>query len=129
MSIRRRYRRKPSAAVTAVRLDLQTDGFTYRKWGGEQKCKRGDWVVDNNGDVYTVDGDVFARTYRQVGPGIYVKTTPVWAEVAEKGGVIETIEGQSRYAPGDYIVFNDKEGTDGYCVSAREFEELYEPEA
>jgi hypothetical protein len=32
--------------------------------GAEQRCKRGDWLVDNGGEVYTVDGDSFARTYR-----------------------------------------------------------------
>src|SRR5262249_14373697 len=55
MRNRLRYLRKPSVVVAAVRLDLDTNGFTYRKWGAEQCCKRGDWLVDNDGDVYTVD--------------------------------------------------------------------------
>ena len=66
MSERRRYRKKTTSSVTAVHLDLDTTGFTYRKWGAEQRCKQGDWIVDNDGDVYTVDADVFARTYRRV---------------------------------------------------------------
>ncbi|MCP5004175.1 MAG: hypothetical protein GY941_09585, partial [Planctomycetes bacterium] len=41
----RRYRKKATANVIAVRLELDTDGFTYRKWGGEQFCKAGDWIV------------------------------------------------------------------------------------
>jgi len=67
MSERQKYVKRADQKVHAVRLDLDTDGFTYRKWGAEQRCKRGDWLVDNGGEVYTVDGDSFARTYRHVG--------------------------------------------------------------
>ena len=82
MGNRRRYRKKADQFVIAVQLDLNTEGFTYEKWGGEQRCKQGDWIVDNDGDVYSVDAEVFAKTYRKTGNGIYVKTTPIWAEVA-----------------------------------------------
>lgn len=129
MGERRRYRRKPSASVIAVRLDLDTDGLIYRKWGGEQRAKRGDWLVDSDGDVYTVDADVFARTYRALSRGLYLKTTPVWVEVADRDGDIATKEGRTKYAKGDYIVFNDEQGTDGYGVSKAKFEEMYEPDS
>ena len=52
--MRLRYRRKPHQAVSAVRLALEFDGFNYRKWGGEQRAQVGDWLVDHDGDVYTV---------------------------------------------------------------------------
>ncbi|MCY1408182.1 hypothetical protein D3C76_170700 [compost metagenome] len=126
MNLRQRYRRKPDQYVTAVCLDLDTPGFTYCKWGGEQRCKRGDWLVDNAGEVYTVDAQVFPRTYRQLGPGQYIKTTPVWAEVARQAGSIATKEGQSAYQAGDYLVFNDEQGLDGYCIKAERFNTLYE---
>ena len=69
--MRRRYRRKPDQAVSAVRLDLPLEGggFAYRKWGDLQRASEGDWLVDNGGDVYTVGAESFARTYRQIGPG------------------------------------------------------------
>ena len=127
MGERRKYHKKEGSFVTAVRLDLDTDGFTYRKWGAEQRCKRADWLVDNDGDVYTVDADVFARTYRWLSPGVYLKTTPVWAEVAESSGSIETKEGRSHYSAGDYLVFNEEDGGDGYCMSRQKFEPMYEP--
>lgn len=125
---RRRYRRRPGQNVVAVQLQLDTDGFVYRKWGAEQRCKPGDWLVDNNGDLYTVDAAAFARTYRPAGRGTYFKATPVWAEVAARDGFVQTKEGRSRYATGDYLVYNEESGGDAYCMSAAKFEAMYEPD-
>jgi len=125
---RQRYIRRPDSPVVAVRMAVDTDGFVYRKWGGEQRAKAGDWLVDNSGDVYTVDADVFARTYRKVdgGPGTYVKTTPVWAERASKAGSVKTKEGVTHYDAGDFIVSNSSDGGDEYAITADKFDTLYE---
>lgn len=124
--MRQRYRKKADQFVTAVQLNLDTEGFAYAKWGAVQHCKRGDWVVDNGGEVYTVDGGTFARTYRLLRPGAYLKTTPVWAEVADQAGTVSTKEGISRYRRGDYLVSNHEDGTDAYCIAAAKFEAMYE---
>jgi hypothetical protein len=123
----RRYVRRPDSPVVAIRLAVDTDGFVYRKWGAEQRAKPGDWLVDNDGDVYTVDADVFARTYNKVdrGPGAYVKTTPVWARKAETAGAVPTKEGQTNYQAGDYIVSNNEDESDQYAISAAKFEAMY----
>ena len=126
--MRQRYVRRPDRAVAAVRLAVETDGLRYRKWGGEQRAKPGDWIVDNDGDVYTVDATVFERTYRRVGLGAYVKTTPVWAEQAREAGSITTKEGATAYQAGDYLVSNDAEGLDAYAMDRHKFESLYELE-
>jgi hypothetical protein len=127
MGERRKYVKRTTQFVIAVQVDLELDGFTYRKWGGTQRCKRGDWLVNNNGDVYTVDGQTFARTYRPTGPGTYVKTTPVWAEMAATAGEVGTKEGATRYDAGDYLVYNEPDGGDAYAVSRLEFDRMYEP--
>src|SRR5262245_64926597 len=110
-SARRKYVRNPGRPVAAVQLSLEMDGLVYRKWGGEQRAKRGDWLVDNDGDVYTVDGGVFAKTYQPVdrskSPGAYVKTTAIWAARATAPGSVTTKEGTTQYRTGDYIVSND----------------------
>jgi hypothetical protein len=124
---RRRYVKRASQSVVAVRLALDGAGFTYEKWGGTQKCKAGDWLVNNDGDIYTVDADTFARTYERVGDGRYVKTAPVWAEVAKDAGRVKTKEGSTEFHVGDYLVFNEEDGGDAYAVGARKFEEMYEP--
>ncbi|MDM0053612.1 hypothetical protein [Variovorax sp. J22R115] len=126
MGERHRYRRRPDRPVVAVRLRLDTDGFDYRKWGGQQHCKSGDWLVDNDGDVYTVDGATFDRTYREVGKGTFVKTTPVWAETSTEAGSVQTQEGRTHFAAGDYLVSNHEDGTDRYAVQATKFDALYE---
>ncbi|HKB09282.1 MAG TPA: hypothetical protein VKD69_01470 [Vicinamibacterales bacterium] len=119
--------RRPDRPVVAVQMALDTDGLVYRKWGGEQRAKPGDWIVDNDGDVYSVDADVFSRTYRRTGPGTYVKSTPVWAERADHAGSVPTKEGTTNFERGDYIVSNDAEGSDTYAMTAETFESLYEP--
>jgi hypothetical protein len=101
MGFRKKYKKKAASFVTAVQLDLDTNGFEYKKWGGQQVCKRGDWLVDNDGDKYTVSQDSFAKTYRFVSPGVYVKSSPVWVEIAEKAGKVKTEEGETVYAAGD----------------------------
>jgi hypothetical protein len=124
----RRFRRRPEQAVAAVQLKLDTDGLRYRKWGDEQRAKAGDWLVDNDGDVYTVSADTFARTYRQVTKGAYVKSTPVWGVRAATAGRVSTQEGASAYQAGDWLVSNQEDGGDAYAVAADKFESLYEPD-
>jgi hypothetical protein len=125
MAGRLKYIKRPTQTVVAVQLALKTKGFTYRKWGGVQRCKPGDWIVDNNGDVYTVDRSTFRRTYREVRPGHYLKTTPVWAEVAAAAGRVKTKEGTTNYRRGYYLVSNERSGADAYAVPAKEFKALY----
>lgn len=124
----RRYRRLSDYYVVAIPLRLDTDGFSYRKWGGEQQCKQGDWLVDDDGDIHTVDAEVFAATYRQIHRGAYVKSTPVWAEIAPEAGSVVTKEGRTHYSRGDVVVFNNEDCTDGYAMSAERFNSRYEPD-
>lgn len=128
MSSGKRYRRRPDQTVTAVQLKLDTEGLRYRKWGDDQFAKPGDWLVENAGDVYTVDAESFGRTYREVGRGAFVKSTPVWAERASAAGSVATKEGHTNYAAGDWLVSNREDGSDAYAISAAEFETMYEPD-
>jgi hypothetical protein len=124
--VKQRYRKRANRPVVAVRLALDTAGFDYRKWGDVQHCKAGDWLVDNAGDVYSIDAEVFSRTYRLVNPGLYVKVMPVWAVVATEAGAVGTREGRTHYVAGDMIVSNHEDGSDSYAMSAAEFEAMYE---
>lgn len=120
-----RYKRRAHGFVTAVQIKLDTTGLRYRKWGGRQIAKRGDWLVDNEGEVYSIDAASFRRTYRKVSPGVFTKTARVWARVAEVSGSLQTKEGSTRYRKGDVLVFNDADATDGYAMSSAKFRALY----
>ena len=124
--MRQRYRKKADQFVIAVQLNLDTAGLHYRKWGGEQHAKQGDWLVDNNGDVYTVEQASFAKTYKQLSAGTYLKITPVWAEKTLVSGSVQTKEGHSHYVAGDYLVSNNEDGSDAYCIGATQFNAMYE---
>ena len=126
MSERLKYVKNREQFVTAVQLNLDTDGFTYKKWGHTQRCSAGDWLVSNDGDTYTVSRDSFARTYQHIERGAYRKITPIWAEVATEAGSIRTHEGMTSYQPGDYLVSNDSDGHDQYAISKARFEKMYE---
>ncbi len=128
MGERRRYRRKPGQPVVAVQLKLDMEGFSYRKWGAEQRCKANDWLVQNGDEVYTVDAESFARTYTAQGQGLYVKTGKVWAEQASEAGRVKTKEGSTGYEAGDWLVSNEEDGSDAYAVRRAKFEESYEPD-
>ena len=133
----KRYRRRDNTHVTAIPLDLIANPdnqpgnplFNYHKWGDTQTAKTGDWLVKNGDEVYTIERQTFEDTYTATDtPGQYIKTGNVWAKRASEPGMIQTKEGSTRYEAGDYLVFNDSEGKDGYAVSANRFLQLYESE-
>lgn len=123
---RKRYRRRTATAVVAIQLSLDMDGISYQKWGGRQHAKRNDWLVNNAGDVYTVDQQTFARTYRAISEGLFEKVSDVWASEAREAGAVATKEGQTAYEAGDYLVSNDPAGIDTYAISSERFHKLYE---
>lgn len=127
MNNRIEYRKSAKFHVSAVKLDLDFDGFAYRKWDNEQVCAQGDWLLNNGGDTYTVDGDYFKDHYQEITPGQFAKIGAVWAEEASEDGVIETLEGRTSYKIGDYLVFDRPIGGDAYAIKKSKFELMYEP--
>ncbi|WP_049641984.1 hypothetical protein [Candidatus Rhodobacter oscarellae] len=121
------YKRRAGTPVIAVQMNLETQGLTYQKWGGTQRAHSGDWIVNNNGECYTVSADSFAATYSEVAPGQYIKTGDVWARQASEDGATPTKEGATAYKAGDMLVFNDPDAQDGYAMSLEKFQSLYEP--
>lgn len=124
----KKYRKKANQKIHAIQVDLDLISFSYRKWRDTQTCKAGDWLVENNGDVYTIDQQVFAETYLQIGPATYQKIVPVWARQANADGSVETKEGRSHYKVGDFIVANHADGSDAWCMGEEKFHDLYEPD-
>ncbi|SMX29505.1 hypothetical protein TRP8649_03641 [Pelagimonas phthalicica] len=122
----KRYRRREMTTVIAVQIALDTEGFSYKKWGDVQVARAGDWLVNNNGNAYTIDREIFEKTYSQVSDGVYEKTGLVWAERAQKAGKVRSTSGFTNYHAGDFVVFNDEDRTDGWAMREEEFKRLYE---
>ena len=128
--MRHKYRKRSDRIVTAIQINLKLEGgrLGYHAWGGDQEAKEGDWLLENDGECYTVDKDTFAETYERndlAGPNRYFKKGAVWAHIAHEDGSIPTKEGETRYKAGDYIVSNNEDGTDSYAVEKRKFEDMY----
>jgi hypothetical protein len=121
----RTYRKRETQRVTAVQinLDLVEGVMRYRKWGDAQTAKQGDWLVNNNGESYTVDAEVFANDYQETSVGQYMKTGKITAYQATVAGSVPTKEGKSHYAAGDYVI---NPGGNSYCIGPAKFEEMYE---
>lgn len=122
----RYYKRRMNTTVTAVQIDLDTEGLTYTKWGGQQRCHRGDWLINSDTDCYTVSDKSFQRTYRQQSPGRYIKHSLVRATKALDSGKLTTQEGETAYSVGDYLINNSDDVSDSYAISEHTFHDLYE---
>ena len=116
-----KYIAKP-VPTQAIQLDI---ALSYEKWGGPQSAKIGDWLLSKAGETYTCEAVVFASTYRPLAcrEGWFYKRAEIDAEVALVSGTIKTIEGESSYEAGDFIITNP--GGDQYCIGQAEFGELY----
>jgi len=89
-----------------------------------QVGKIGDWIIDNEGECYTCDGEVFANTYAKAErEGFFFKTATVSAVEAEADGKVKTLEGYSKYSAGDFIVTNPD--GDQYPISRAKFLRVY----
>lgn len=122
----KKYYKKKSLIVNAMQIALPDCEVNYKKWGGDQTAKSGDWIVENNGESYTVEEESFKNTYQHIKADQYKKTAPVWAEVTEQAGKISTKEGESEYSAGDYLVYNNADRTDGYATKKQDFESNYQ---
>jgi len=126
---RLKYTKTETQIVTGVQINLETDGVRYVKWGSNQYCKAGDWLVNNDGECYTIEKDSFAKSYKEISPGRYVKSGTVWAEQASEDGSVMTKEGISKFQAGDYIISNNEDGTDSYTIQKGKFELTYRLES
>jgi len=103
--------------VTAIHLNLNLDAFIHQKWGRIQGAKHGNWRVERDGQVHIVAEKSFEQTYKKIGPATYTKNGSTWAAPAAEAGIIVTQEGETHFRHGDYIVWNDAAGSDGYAVT------------
>lgn len=85
----------------------------------------GDWLVETDGERWTVDGEVFQRTYEHLEADVYRKVTPVLAAKLAHPDSVESREGVVNAERGDLLVCN----ITGECwsVPACRFFQRYAP--
>jgi hypothetical protein len=127
------YRSRPvwesfrrTGTVTAEQRDA---AWTWTAHSGEtMHAKAGDWAVhDADGDSWSVCDGIFQDSYEEADP-----TEKRWRRIgvasarpARIGEPLQTLEGATQAAPGDWVV----KGTRGelWAVSANLFAQRYEP--
>lgn len=53
-----------SIFVPVQAIQLTDISISYEKWGGIQQAKKGDWLLSKNGEQYTCEETIFAKTYK-----------------------------------------------------------------
>jgi hypothetical protein len=118
----RRYR--STAVVRATRLARPYTWRTAR--GSALSARAGDWRLSDGVEEWTVEADIFARTYRRLPDGRFTKDAPVDAARTDRPLDVPTCEGVARAEAGDWVL----RGVDGelWTVTDAYFRSTYTPE-
>jgi hypothetical protein len=122
------YRSRPvwqpftrAGMVTAKQVSTP---WTWTSRSGQiMQADAGDWQVQADGETWSVRDDIFRTSYEHVDADQWRRRGTVLARPAQPGETIETLEGPTTAADGDWVV----RGADGeqWPVPGREFAERY----
>jgi hypothetical protein len=103
---------------------LETDWRWQAKTGDWLQARAGDYQVRNDeGETWSVEPEIFNRTYEHVGYDRWRRTGRVSAQRAVPGELVITLEGPVTAHPGDWVI----KGTAGeqWITSAEHFQKSY----
>jgi hypothetical protein len=115
----RRFKR-----VGTVAADQRSDPFTWTSdTGHTMQADAGDWAVREGDKVWSVRDNIFRSSYEDAGDGRWRRRGYVQARPARAGEVVDTLEGPTTAAEGDWIV----KGADGevWPINRAEFARRY----
>lgn len=122
------YRSRPLwqsfTRVGTVIAEQRSAPWTWKSDSGHtMTANAGDWAVHADGKLWSVRDDIFRDTYEPVGDGKWRRKGRVQARPALAGETINTLEGPTVAADGDWVV----RGADGeqWPVPGKEFVERY----
>jgi len=107
-----------------VTAEQRSAPWTWTSRSGEtMQAEAGDWEVRADGETWSVREDIFQASYENVSGNQWRRRGTVSARPAHAGETIETLEGPTTAAAGDWVV----RGTDGeqWPVPAEEFARRY----
>lgn len=116
----------PVARCGEVHATVLERGWRWQTRSGEWlQGRAGDYQVRNGqGEAWSVDPGIFARSYEHVAGDRWRRTGQVWAQPAVPGELVVSLEGPATAAEGDWVV----KGTAGeqWLTSAEHFAASYE---
>ncbi|OBI88436.1 hypothetical protein [Mycobacterium asiaticum] len=91
--------------------------------GHTMHADAGDWEVQSDGKTWSVRDDIFHATYEPAGDGLWRRKGVVQARPAQPGETVNTLEGPTVAADGDWVV----RGAEGeqWPVPGHEFKQRY----
>ncbi|KAA1251856.1 hypothetical protein F0Q45_02405 [Mycobacterium simiae] len=122
------YRSRPLwrsfTRVGTVSAEQRSTPWTWKSDSGHSmRAAPGDWAVQENRKTWSVRDDIFRATYEDLGGGKWRRKGRVQARPAQAGETINTLEGPTTAADGDWVV----RGNDGeqWPVPGDEFARRY----
>jgi hypothetical protein len=115
---------QPFIRVGTVTAEQLSTPWTWTSRSGHtMQAIAGDWQVRADGDAWSVRDAIFRTSYEHLNGAQWRRRGSVFARPAQPGETIETLEGPTAAADGDWVV----RGVDGeeWPVPAQEFAERY----
>ncbi|OBF03954.1 hypothetical protein A5730_19110 [Mycobacterium sp. ACS4054] len=117
--------------VGTVTAEQRSAPWTWTSDSGQtMSADAGDWAIQEDGKVWSVRDDIFRDTYEPAGDGRWQRKGRVQARPAHAGETVNTLEGPTTAAEGDWVV----RGTTGEqwpvpgAEFARRYAEFHPPE-
>ncbi|HZC94426.1 MAG TPA: hypothetical protein VE400_27995 [Mycobacterium sp.] len=107
-----------------VTAEQRNSPWTWTSRSGQtMRADAGDWEVQENGETHSVRDDIFRGSYEHVDGNQWRRSGTVSARPAQPGEVIQTLEGPTTAADGDWVV----RGTNAeeWPVPAEQFAQRY----
>jgi hypothetical protein len=115
---------QPFTRVGTVTAEQRSTPWTWKSDSGHtMRANAGDWAVAADGKIWSVRDDIFQDTYEPAGDGQWRRKGRVQARPAHPGETVNTLEGPTTAAEGDWVV----RGADGeqWPVPGNEFAQRY----
>lgn len=94
--------------VGTVRAEQRDGPWTWTSpSGATMQAGPGDWLVEEDGKSWSVRDDIFRAGYRHVSGSQWQRRGTVLARIAQPGETIQTLEGPTVAADGDWVVKGD----------------------
>lgn len=96
---------RPCARVGTVTAQQRDKPWAWTsRSGATMQADPGDWMVEENGESWSVRDDIFRSSYRHLSGSQWQRSGTILARPAQPGETIDTPEGPTTAADGDWVV-------------------------